>query len=384
MAGEITSIVSQLGVTPEVFLVLVIFAFVAVGAIVVVVVTVPILNLYPYLNPISRVRARKGRLLTEKQISELVETSDISEVENYLSGIPDYSDIAEGESVEKTLDTKMGETYDVVARLVPKDIAPAFKVFSKKSDISNIKSLLAAKAVGLNQDETSDLLIPTGKLYEDIERLTDVNSVNDVVAGLDNTEYANVLSEALPIYEEKKVLLPLDSALDKYYLQSLLKARVVPSEANTEILYSYLGNQVDVANINLIIRAKADKLDYDELEPYIFNNGYQLREWKLKDLMESEDILGVISSLDGTKYAEVLNAVVPQYNETGSIDVFEKALNKFLSEAAHTYSMKKPLGIGPIIGFLTLKEQEIHNLKVIARAKREKEFPTSQLREMLV
>ena len=47
MAGEITSIVSQLGVTPEVFLVLVIFAFVAVGAIVVVVVTVPILNLYP-------------------------------------------------------------------------------------------------------------------------------------------------------------------------------------------------------------------------------------------------------------------------------------------------------------------------------------------------
>ena len=45
--------------------------------------------------------------------------------------------------------------------------------------------------------------------------------------------------------------------------------------------------------------------------------------------MESEDILGVISSLDGTKYAEVLNAVVPQYNETGSIDVFEKALNKY-------------------------------------------------------
>ena len=96
MAGEITSIVSQLGLTPEVFLILVIFTFVVIAAIVVVVVTVPILKIYPYLNPISRVRARKGRLLTEKQISELVETSDISEVENYLSGIPDYSDIAEG------------------------------------------------------------------------------------------------------------------------------------------------------------------------------------------------------------------------------------------------------------------------------------------------
>ena len=100
--------------------------------------------------------------------------------------------------------------------------------------------------------------------------------------------------------------------------------------------------------------------------------------------MESEDVLGVISSLDGTKYAQVLNAAVPEYNETGSIDVFEKALNRFLADAAHTYAMKQPLGIGPIIGYLTLKEQEIHNLKIIARAKREKDFPTSQIREMLV
>ena len=384
MAGEITSIVSQLGVTPEVFLVLVIFAFVAVGAIVVVVVTVPILNLYPYLNPISRVRARKGRLLTEKQISELVETADVTEVENYLSGIQDYSDIADGSSLEKSLDTKMGETYDMVARIAPKDIASAFKVFSKKSDINNIKSLLAAKEVGLNQDETSNLLVPTGKLYEDIQRLTDANSVNDIISGLDNTEYSAVLSDALPDYEVKKMLLPLDAALDKHYLKTLLGAQEVPGDVNTQILYSYIGNKVDVANINLIIRAKADKLDYESVEPYILNDGYQLREWKLKDLMESEDVLGVISSLDGTKYAQVLNAAVPEYNETGSIDVFEKALNRFLADAAHTYAMKQPLGIGPIIGYLTLKEQEIHNLKIIARAKREKDFPTSQIREMLV
>ena len=35
MAGEITSIVSQLGLTPEVFLILVIFTFVVIAAIVV-------------------------------------------------------------------------------------------------------------------------------------------------------------------------------------------------------------------------------------------------------------------------------------------------------------------------------------------------------------
>ena len=384
MAGEITSIVSQLGVTPEVFLVLVIFAFVAVGAIVVVVVTVPILNLYPYLNPISRVRARKGRLLTEKQISELVETADVTEVENYLSGIQDYSDIADGSSLEKSLDTKMGETYDMVARIAPKDIASAFKVFSKKSDINNIKSLLAAKEVGLNQDETSNLLVPTGKLYEDIQRLTDANSVNDIISGLDNTEYSAVLSDALPDYEEKKMLLPLDAALDKHYLKTLLGAQEVPGDVNTQILYSYIGNKVDVANINLIIRAKADKLDYESVEPYILNDGYQLREWKLKDLMESEDVSGVVSGLEGTDYAPMLSESLTEYSETGSIAAFENALDNHINEIAKRISQKSQFGIGPIIGFLNKKEKEIKNLKMIVRGKREQELSPTAIKEMLV
>lgn len=384
MAGEITAIVSQLGVTPEVFLIIVIFAFVAVGALVVIVVSTPIKNVYPYLHPISRVRARKGRLLTEKQITELVETSNNTEVANYLSGMPEYSDVLNESSLEKALDVKMGETYDLIARLAPKQVASAFKVISKKSDINNIKSLLAAKEVGLNQEETADLLIPSGKLYEELLRLADVASVNDVINGLDSTEYAPVLSDAIPDYEEKQMLLPLDAALDKYYLKILLNAQEVPSEGNTQILYSYIGHKVDVDNLNLIIRAKADKLDYEAISDYILNDGYQLREWKIKDLMESEDVLGVISSLDGTKYAPILNEVIPEYNETGSIGVFEVALNKFLIKVAKTYSLKQPLGIGPILGYLTEKEKEIHNLKVIARAKREENFPTSQIQEMLL
>lgn len=384
MADEITALVSQLGITPEVFLVLVIVAFVAVGALIVIIVSTPIKNIYPYLHPISRVRARKGRLLTDKQITELVETSNSTEVTNYLSGIPEYSDVINESSLEKALDVKMGETYDLLARLAPRQIASAFKVMSKQSDIKNIKSLLAAKEVGLNQEETADLLIPAGKLYEDLLRLADVASVNDVIGGLDHTEYAPVLSDALPDYEEKQMLLPLNAALDKYYLKILLNAQEVPSETNTQILYSYIGHKVDVDNINLIIRAKADKLGYESVSDYILEDGYQIREWKIKDLMESEDVLGVISGLDGTKYAPILNDVIPEYNETGSIGVFEVALNKFLIDVSKTYSKKQPLGIGPIIGYLTEKEKEIHNLKVIARAKREENFPTSQIQEMLI
>ena len=376
MADEIATIISSLGLSNEAFLAIVLLAFVVIGAIIVIVATRPILDVYPYLHPNARVRARKGRLFDEKQISELVEANNVEEITNYLRGSPDYAEYLDNYTLEKALDIQLGETYDLVSRMAPKEIQSSFKVMAKKSDIANIKSLMTAKEAGLSQEATEELLVPTGSLYEDLQRLTDVDTVTDVVAGLDGTEYAPILEEVLPEYEKTGMVLPLESALDKYYLDKLLASSETPSDENKQILYSYVGNQVDVANIKLILRAKVDGLDYDAISPYMIDSGYQLREWKLKDLMES--------SLEGTKYSEVLTDVLPEYNETGSVALFEQALDKFLVDSAKSYSMKKPLGIGPIIGFLSQKEVEVKNLKVIARAKREEDFPISKIREMLV
>lgn len=389
MADEIAMIVKSLGfnalgLSDTAVIALVILAFVIIGAIIVVVTSRPILDIYPYLHPSARARARKGRLLNEKQLSEIVESNNVEEVTNYLRGLPDYVEYVDNYSLDKALDIQLGETYDMVSRMVPKEVKSSFAVLAKKSDINNIKSLFAAKDAGLDKEATEELLIPTGALYDDLVRLSDADSVTDVVAGLDGTEYAPVLEEALNEYEKSKMVLPLETALDTYYLDKLMSASETPADENTQVLYAYIGNQVDVANIKLILRAKADGLDYAAISPYVGNSGYQLREWKLKDLMESESVEGVVSSLEGTKFAPVLAEVLPQYNETGSVALFEKALDKFLVESAKSYSMRKPLGVGPIIGYLSQKEVEVRNLKIIARAKREENFPVAKIREMLV
>ncbi len=384
MADEIATIISSLGLSNEAFLAIVLLAFVVIGAIIVIVASRPILDIYPYLHPNARVRARKGRLFDEKQISELVDANNIEEITNYLRGSPDYAEHLDEYPLEKALDVQLGETYDLVARLAPTEVKSSFKVLAKKSDIANIKSLLIAKEAGLDKEATEDLLIPAGSLYDDVLRLSDADTVTDVIAGLDGTEYATVLEDAIPEYEKTNMVLPFEAALNKYYLGKLLASSEVPADENRQILYSYIGNQVDVANIKLILRAKVDGLDYEAINPYMISNGYQLREWKLKDLMEAADVTGVVSGLEGTKFSDVLTEVLPQYNETGSVGVFEKALDKFLVDSAKSASMKKPIGIGPIIGYLSQKEVEIKNLKVIARAKREADFPVSKLREMLV
>ena len=384
MADEIATLISSVGLTHETFLVFCLMAVLIVGAVIVIIASRPVLDIYPYLNPSARVRARKGRLFNEKQISEIVETNNVEEVENYLKGIPEYADVLDEYPLDKALDVERANTYDFIARIAPKEVKDPFAVMSKKTDIGNIKSLLTAKEVGLSPDETKELLIPCGSLYGDLESLADSEKVTDIVTSLDGTEYAAALEDALPQYEETNMILPLESALDKYYLGNLLRSSDVPADENRQIVYSYVGTQVDVANLKLIIRAKQDGLDYDQIAPYMLEEGYQLREWKLKDLMESPDVTNVVSGLEGTKYAEALTEVIPVYNETGSVAVFEKALDVYAANYAKSLSVKKPLGVGPIIGYLSQKENEIKNLKIIARAKREAGFPNSKIMEMLI
>ena len=384
MVDEIATLMSSVGLSQEAFIAFCVIAVLVIGAVVVIITSRPILDIYPYLNPSARVRARKGRLFNEKQISEIVETNTVEEVENYLKGVPEYADVLDDYPLDKALDIQRADTYDFIARLAPKEVKDPFVVMSKKTDINNIKSLLTAKEVGLNAEETRELLIPCGSLYGDLSSLADTETVTDIITSLDGTEYATALEDALPQYEEKNMTLPLEAALDKYYLGNLLRSSDVPADENIQILYSYIGTQVDIDNLKLILRAKEDGLTYDDISNYILTDGYQLREWKLKDLMDSPDVTNVISGLEGTKYSSALTEVLPQYNETGSVAVFERALDIYATEHAKSLSSKKPLGIGPIIGYLSQKEAEIKNLKIIARAKREVDFPNSKIMERLI
>jgi V/A-type H+-transporting ATPase subunit C len=384
MAEDLNTIIAHWGMAPEVLLALVVLVLLIIGAVVVVIVSRPVLDIYPYLLPNAKVRARKGRLFDEKQLSEIIESDDRKEIINYLRGFPDYSQHLDNHSVEKLLDIQLGETYDLLSRIAPDNVKKAFKTLAKKSDINNIKTLIVSKEANLTNQETAELLVPVGSLYSTLEQLIDSNTVEDIVAGLDGTEYDSVLENVLNEYKETKMILHLESALDKYHLESLLSSTNVPSNDNTKILYSYIGSQVDVANLKILLRSKIDGLNYESIAPHIIQNGYQIKEWKLKDLIELEDVSGVINGLESTDYFSVLNEALPIYNESGSVAVFEKALDSYISNHADSLALRNPLGIGPIIGYTNKKEKEIKNLKIIVRAKRESGFSHSDLQEMLV
>lgn len=385
MVEDITSIIGTLGFSsPEAFIGLLFLVLAVIGAIVVVVTIRPVLDYYPYMYPNARIRARIGKLFNEKQMSEIIEADNVEEVKNYLRGFPQYAAHIEEYSIEKALNSHLAESHDLVARIAPKDVKETFEILLSQWDIRNLKSIIIAKETGLTVEETMDLVVPFGELKEYMDKLMDTKDLTEIINALEGTEYAQILEDALPEYQKTGMFLPLEAALDKDFLDKLVKSVANPADENTSLLQSYIGAIVDSTNLKLILRAKVDGLKFADVEPYMISDGYQLRDWKLKELMEAEDVEGVLSGLEGTDYSQILAEATPEYSNTGSVAPFEAALDKNIRKIAKTISRKKPIGIGPIIGFLSRKEIEVRNLKVIVRGKMEQGFSTSMIKEMLI
>ena len=385
MVDEITAIANQLGFpSVEPFLAVLLLLGLIIGGVVVVVIIKPLLDIYPYASPVARVRARMGKLLDEKQLTEIIESNDLNEMTNYLRGFPEYAKYIDEYPLEKALDTHLADNYEMLTKIVPSDVKPIFEVLLQKWDARNIKSIIAAKEAGLSREETVNLTVPFGELADSLDKLIDTKNVTEIINSLEGTKYAHVLDDALPAYEKTGMVLPLEASLDKFFLESLLAAAANPGNESTRALHSYLGAQIDVTNLSIILRAKAEGLKYEDIEPYMISDGYQIREWKLKDLMEAENVESVVNSLEGTEYAQILTEALPEYTQTGSVAALEAALDEKIRQSAKSLAVRIPFGIGPIVGFLSKKEKEIRNLKVITRAKREIGFPNSKIKEMLV
>ena len=338
----------------------------------------------PYAYPNARVMARKGRLLDKKQIIEIIDAKKLEDMYNLVSDVPEYKKFIDKFPFEKAMDMDLAETHQVLAKISAKNFKEFYEVILTKWDIQNIKTLIAAKEMAIDNEEIKEKIIPFGKLPEDIlVRLLDAENIDEIATALKPTVYYEPVIEAISLYKEKKTLLPLEASLDKYYYEKWLETVSEISNDDGKVLNTLIKTKIDLLNLKIILRARSDGLEFKDIKEYIFADGDQLYEWKLNELMSTEKIVDFVDGLEGTDYADILKEALPKYDKTGSVSVLESALDKYSMGLGVKLAKKRPSTVGPMIGFLSQKEIETKNLKLIYQAKLEG-FPPEEIRKMLI
>jgi V/A-type H+-transporting ATPase subunit C len=291
---------------------------------------------YAYTN--TRVRVMKSRLIDPLEYSKLLKMS-LDQIARYLQETDYKKEIdemgttyEEANLIEYAINRNLANSFKKILNFSLKDSRQTIRLFLKKYDIWNIKTILRGKQAKETEEEIIQNLIPAGELNE--EFLVDVTkkaaSVEEAIKFFKKTSFYETLKK------HSANLTELEDALDIEYHNS----RVKKTTGKIKEIFEEKAVYLDALNE---ARAKETKIQMKNI----------LEEKKRKKIVV-EDV------------------------KKSRIDMRQRMSEKG-RKMVHIFKRDS----SPVIGYFIAKENEVNNLRILARGK-QANLPLELIEQQLV
>ncbi|GAB4284193.1 MAG: V-type ATP synthase subunit C [Coriobacteriia bacterium] len=345
---------------------------------------------YGYGN--ARVRGMRSRLLKPAFFEELMHAKDIGAVIQALMDTEYSSELEErllqgrtANNVDEALRDNMVHTFNKVLSVINDEAYELVTTLLGRWDVFNIKTIVRGLHMHLAEDEITEGLVPVGQLsYIDLEELTRQGDIKALVDTLDTWDlpFGVPLREVLPQYLENEDLSLLELALDRYYSEWAAK-ELKGRGHNEQLSRRFLGIQVDTINLVTCLRLLNSDIGDQDPKRFYLPGGLRVTEQLFLDLAAKSDVDEVYDRLKKTPYGRTVEEVAVKYIESGSVAVFERALEDYLMRKAFAAGQGDPLGVGIVIGYLWAKANEVTNLRIVVKGV-SVGMPVDRMREELI
>lgn len=389
--GDFLAVFEGVGIEdPIVGLALVVVASLSVFIVILIPILKPIvLDMAPFAYPNARIRAMESQLITKTKLEEMLEASSVVDVVGYLEGTDYEAQLAkirggsaeDVSSVEAALYESQKSAYHKIMTVAPDAIRGVFAARLKIYEVKFLKMVLRSLHAKVPLEQALSETPFIGNI--DVETFYGLQSIEEFISKIEDTEYGPALSDAIATYSDKKSVQPIEMALDQYAYEKLWNTIRTVSEQNLRALRFFFGTEIDVINLRTLMRAKADGISSDEIRDYIMPMGFELNLELLSALIDVPDVEGMISLLEGKSCGEALSESLSKYEAKKSVLPLEMALEAHLSNTGRKISVSQPFGIGPFVGFLCSKDVEIRNLRALIRGIGAN-MPKDKLKDMLI
>lgn len=345
---------------------------------------------YGYMN--ARLRGMRSRLLHRDLLDRLTEAQDLHQLVQELMQTEYAADLEEAfihgrgaNEVGEALRLNLVRTYRKVFGFMNEEAADICSTVLGRWDVFNLKTILRGKHVHLSNAEIADGLLPVGALaLADLEGLVRQPDIRAVV----DTALTWKLAEGLPLregfaqYGRTGDLAAFELALDRYY-SAWAASRLRVGHQNHALARRILSIQIDIQNLLMVLRAARANLDHAEAERYFLAGGADVALDLYVRLAAMSDVDEILDGLRGTRFGAILEEAAERYLETQSISVFERALEDYLTRKAIALGGTDPLGVGIPLAYLWSKNNEVTNVRIIARGIA-MGMPTDRMRRELI
>ena len=316
--------------------------------------------------------SKRGKLLTKSDFQTLAESRDLEELMSrikntvYNDAVADVQKPYTSQNIESALRSKLADIHYSIAKTSGN--SGVLDAYYMKFIVSNLKLILKGKILGKSQEEIeSHINLHAEELIKQrdvVVKALVAKDFEEAVASLNSVQFADEITKAAALYNEKKNLQILDTYFDKILFQHL--AASMKNYSDKEAI-KIVSMDIDFYNILSIIRGKFWGLKEEQIEDLIIFTSPPAKEL-LSRIMTAATIRDAFNEISSTKYRDL----VPQAeNELDAIAEFERAFEMLIYRTS-IRAFTKMFSFATIVGITKLTSFEIRNLAAIAFAVEQK------------
>ena len=191
----------------------------------------------------------------------------------------------------------------------------------------------------------------------DIGALISARSMSDIIAACGGTPYKEILETGEKLSSD---LFSLGMRLDRFYMETLWKAKNSLDREDKEAFASWLGTDIDMLNIMWIYRGKKFWNFPDELiYTYILPIRYRLSAEDISKMVQAESAKALEDYVrSNTIYGEL-------FDNHGEGIFIEENYNYIAHKKARSVMSAHPLTMAAVYAYINIKELEISNITII-------------------
>ena len=341
---------------------------------------------YPYVA--ARARARKARLLKGDSYRKMLlmsvpEISRLLGESEYRKEMEYYAKTFEGASlIEVATYRNLSRLFKEVLGYCTSELHTMVAAYLGKWDAYNVKVVLRGRYASVPADSIDMQLIPAGSFdIQFLHSLARIERPEDTIIAA-TTAGMPLSGDAVDSFLNSKKLSMLEDDIDRGYYSRLLETRA--DEEAKSVFISYVRREIDIHNLQTVLRLKAGGLLPQQILPYMLPGGQEFGPRALRELIElptAKDILSMIKAR--RSFAD--SFAVPAGNVNGWAGLREVAIALDRTHVRESQRLERlyPLSVLPVLDYMLRKELEVKNIRIMARGK-QSGLSVDEIRSLLV
>ena len=333
-----------------------------------------------YAYSTTYVRALRSRLLSVDIYEELLKAKDENDIIRLLADTS-YSNnrfTHTGKELEiSILDSAIFEDYyrvlqELINMKTTDKANQIFEIILNRHEFSCLKMIIRLVFSRAPIEEATQIINPIGRYTREyIERLLKSKDLHQLFSDISDSKIREITLDALPKCEEINSTFPIEMLGDRFYLDSLWNIIKNLENLDKDATRDIIGTEIDITNINMILRGKNLGMSFSTLSELIIPIKYRLNE-EFHTALEAATTNEAIHELSTGQYGVTISNVIGEYESKHTLLPLEINLKKLLVERCCKTFLRYPFGIGPIISFLYLKFFEGMDVRTIIMGKRDR------------